>query len=175
MFSTVASGLVVLAQRARDTWPDHEPFKAMCSKVETMDETELRTCMEDYLLPVAQKLQKKDLLYFKNDPTFAALDLTNVDFDAHPQVTDEIFTVLNHSLLLQSTLSLLPQNLVDVAQGMAAKMTSAVTADGQIDQAAMGSILAEAMAAAGVYKQPIAQMDQPTARAKLQAARKNLM
>lgn len=175
MFSTVANGLVTLAQRTRDTWPDHKPFKELCEKVEAMDEDALRESMENFLLPVAPQLQKKNLEYFRNDPTFAFLELDKVDFEGKPQATEEIFTVLNHTLLLQSTMSLLPDNLLNVAQNMAKQMTSAVSSDGQIDQKVMNSILTEAMSAAGVYKPPISAMDPQTAQAKLKEARKNLI
>jgi hypothetical protein len=88
---------------------------------------------------------------------------------------EEVFNVINQTLLLISTMALLPQNLVDVAQNMAGQMSAAISPTGEIDQNAMSGILAQAMTAAGVYKQPIAQMDEPTAREKLAQARRNLI
>lgn len=175
MFSTVASSLVSLAQRARDNFPDHEPFAELCAKVESMDADELREAMENTLLPISSQLQKKNLQYFIDDPTFAHLELGKVDFASKPDALEEIWTVLSHSLLLQSTLSLLPPNMLEVAQGMATQLSGAMTGEGNIDQDVMGNILKQAMQAAGVYKQPIAQMDESTARTKLKAARRNLI
>lgn len=175
MFSTVTNGLVSLARRARDNFPEHKPFADLCAKVESMEEDELREAMENTLLPLSSQLQKKNLQYFIDDPTFASLELGDVDFASKPEALEEIWTVLSHSLLLQSTLSLLPPNMLEVAQGMASQLSGAMTGDGGIDQNVMGNILQQAMQAAGVYKQPIAQMDESTARDKLKAARRNLI
>jgi len=175
MFSTVASGLVMLAERTRDTWPGHAPFVRLHEVVKDMNEDALRDAMDNYLLPVAAQLQKKNLGYFRQDPTFEALDLSNVDLESQPKALEEIFTVLNHTLLLQSTMSLLPDNLLNVAQTMASQMTSVVKPDGSIDPDAMQSILGEAMQAAGLHRQHIADMDPETAQQKLKEARRNLI
>lgn len=175
MLSTATMGLVAITRRVCDLYPDHAPFTELLARVEVMDADELRTSFENLMLPVAQHLQRKNLDYFRNDPTFADLKLDMVDFEAHPGAVEEVFNVINQTLLLISTMALLPQNLVDVAQNMAGQMSAAIGPSGEIDQNAMSGILAQAMTAAGVYKQPIAQMDEPTAREKLAQARRNLM
>lgn len=175
MLSTATMGLVAVTRRVCDLYPTHTPFADLLKRVEAMDAAELRTSFENIMLPVAQHLQRKNIDYFRNDPTFAVLELDKVDFDAHPEAVEEVFSVINQTLLLISTMALLPPNLVDVAQNMAGQMSAAIGPSGEIDQSAMSGILAQAMTAAGVYKQPIAQMDAPTAREKLAQARRNLI
>ena len=175
MLSTATMGLVAVARRVSELFPTHEPFTKLLATVESLDAVELRTRFENLMLPVAQHLQRKNLAYFRSDPTFAALELDKVDFEAHPEAVEEVFNVINQTLLLISTMALLPANLVDVAQNMASQMGSVIGPTGEIDQSAMSGILAQAMTAAGVYKQPIAQMDETTARDKLAQARRNLI
>jgi hypothetical protein len=175
MLAQVTQGLTALAHRTAERFPDHVPFKKISEGIDKLTEKEIRETLDDYLLPVAPQLQKKNLDYFKKDPTFAFLELENLDVTNHADAVEEVFTVLNQILLLQSTMSLLPPDLMNVAQSMAAQLTGAIGSDGQVDQAAIGAILSQAMSAAGVLKTPISKLDPETATGKLKLARKQLM
>lgn len=172
MLSTVVQGVAAAAKRVAEEFPQHKPFQNLHAAVQALDESELREKMDEYLLPIAPKLQKKDIEYFKADPTFASLDLGNVDLTGKDELVDEVFTLLNHTILLNSTVSLLPANLLDVAQSMASQMAGAVGPNGEVDQGAMQGILGQAMEAAGLHRPA---SDPETAQAKLAKARKNLI
>lgn len=175
MIAQVALGLTTLAHKAADRFPDHEPLATMAKKMDSMTQQEIRNTLDDFLLPVAPQLQKKNTSYFLKDPTFEFLKLDQLDLETHAEFVEEIYTVLNQTLLLQSTMSLLPPDLLDVAQNMASQLTKAIGSDGQVDQTAIGAILSQAMTAAGVMKTPIAQMDKETATGRLKLARKHLL
>lgn len=167
-------GLLTMARRVRDEYPDHEPFIEMCTKMKHMSADDMREALDVYLLPVASKLQKKDLDYFVQDPTFRHLRLVDIDLQKNPGLVDEVFTMLNHTLLLSSTMALLPDNLLDVAQNMASQMSGAVQSDGTVDQGAMSNILSTAMQAAGLNR-PVASLTEESATEKLKQARRHLM
>ena len=175
MFAQVSTGLISLAQRTAERFPDHAPFKQLADKMSAMSHDEVRSKLDEYLLPVAPQLQKKNFLYFTKDPTFSSLELDKIDTVANAEAIEEIFTVLNQTLLLQSTMSLLPPNLLSVAQDMAGQLSGAIDGSGNINQEAIGAILAQAMTAAGVMKTPISKMTKETATGRLKLARKQLM